>query len=62
MKIRGMTEKSLLREAARAVLTDAVYARQKLLSAVGSVEGVDTREGVNSHRHDPIRIVMRSIA
>ena len=29
MKIRGMTEKYVLREAARGVLTDAVYARQK---------------------------------
>jgi asparagine synthase (glutamine-hydrolysing) len=29
MKIRGMTEKYVLREAARDVLTDAVYARQK---------------------------------
>src|SRR4029453_9003446 len=29
MKIRGMTEKYVLREAARPVLTDAVYARQK---------------------------------
>ena len=29
MKINGMTEKYVLREAARSVLTDAVYARQK---------------------------------
>ena len=29
MKIHGMTEKYVLREAARPVLTDAVYARQK---------------------------------
>jgi len=29
MKIRGMTEKYVLREAARSVLTDAVYRRQK---------------------------------
>jgi len=29
LKINGMTEKYVLREAARAVLTDAVYARQK---------------------------------
>ena len=29
MKINGMTEKYVLREAARAVLTDAVYRRQK---------------------------------
>ena len=29
MKIRGMTEKYVLREAARPVLTDSVYRRQK---------------------------------
>jgi asparagine synthase (glutamine-hydrolysing) len=29
MKIRGMTEKYLLREAARPVITDTVYRRQK---------------------------------
>jgi asparagine synthase (glutamine-hydrolysing) len=29
MKIRGITEKYLLREAAKAVITDAVYRRQK---------------------------------
>jgi len=29
MKIRGMTEKYVLREAARPVITDAIYRRQK---------------------------------
>jgi asparagine synthase (glutamine-hydrolysing) len=54
MKIRGMTEKYILREAARPVITDSVYRRQKhpFLSPPATL---NPEEGLNSLMEDTLR-------